>query len=94
LIKLNFARYRSPEVDAALQAQRDTNDFETRKAEFGEIWSKFAEDVPYAFLVHNRTAWATKGNIYGLEGFTTPEGDPIMPINRWTPFYTGVFVVP
>jgi peptide/nickel transport system substrate-binding protein len=91
LIKLNFARYRNPDVDAALQAQRETDDDTDREAEWAKVWTAFAEDLPYAFLAYDRGAWVTKSNIYGLTGFTTPEGVAIPAINRWTPFYTAVF---
>ena len=94
LIKLNFARYRNPEVDAALQAQRDTDDDAARLEAWTTIWEAFAEDLPYAWLAYDRTAWATKANVYGLANPTTPEGVQIPSINRWTPFYTRVFVVP
>jgi ABC-type transport system substrate-binding protein len=90
LIKLNFARYRNPEVDAALQAQRMTDDDATREAEWAKVWNAFAEDLPYAFLAYDRAAWATKKDVYGLK-FTTPEGVELPTINRWTVFYTGVY---
>jgi peptide/nickel transport system substrate-binding protein len=92
LIKLNFARYRNPAVDEALQDQRDTDDDAARLEAWATIWRAFAEDLPYAWLLHDRTAWATKGNVYGLADPTTPEGISIPAINRWTPFYTQVFV--
>ena len=92
LIKLNFARYRNPDVDAALQAQRETDDLTARQAEWQTVWQAFAEDLPYAWLAYDRGAWVTKSQVHGLAGFTTPEGVAIPAINRWTPFYTGVFL--
>jgi peptide/nickel transport system substrate-binding protein len=89
-IKLNFARYRNPAVDQALQAQRETDDDAIRRGHWATIWEAFADDLPYAFLAHDRTAWATRRDVHGLDGFTTPEGVPLPAINRWTPFYTGV----
>jgi peptide/nickel transport system substrate-binding protein len=91
LIKLNFARYRNQVVDDALQAQRATSDDDTRQAEWGKIWTAFAEDLPYAFLAYDTQAWMTKPDVYGLTGYTTPEGVELPAINRWTPFYTGVY---
>jgi peptide/nickel transport system substrate-binding protein len=91
LIKLNFARYRNPAVDQALQAQRATDDDAARKAEWSKIWNAFADDVPYAFLAYGRYAWVTKSDVYGLTGYTTPEGIELPAINRWTPFYTAVY---
>jgi peptide/nickel transport system substrate-binding protein len=94
LIKLNFARYRNPEVDQALQDQRNTDDDATREAAWAKIWRAFAEDLPYAWLVYDRTAWVTKSNVYGLADPTTPEGVSFPAINRWTPMYTQVYVAP
>ncbi len=94
LVKLNFARYRNPAVDDALRAQRATDAAAARAEQWATIWRAFADDLPYAFLAYDRTAWATEADVYGLDGFTTPEGIPLPAINRWTPFYTGVYVAP
>jgi peptide/nickel transport system substrate-binding protein len=94
LVKLNFARYRNPAVDEALQAQRDTDAPDVRAEQWAVIWRAFTEDLPYAFLAHDRTAWATRADVHGLDGFTTPDGVELPAINRWTPFYTGVHVAP
>lgn len=91
LIKLNFARYQNPAVDAALEAQRATDDVAARQTEWKKIWQAFATDLPYAFLTHDRTAWVTEADVHGFEAPTTPEGAVLPAINRWTPFYTGVF---
>jgi peptide/nickel transport system substrate-binding protein len=91
LIKLNFARYVNPDVDAALEAQRATDDVAARQASWATIWKAFAADVPYAFLAYDQTAWATEPDVHGLEAPTTPEGVVLPAINRWTPFYTRVF---
>jgi ABC-type transport system substrate-binding protein len=91
LIKLNFARYRNPAVDAALQEQRNTDDDDARLESWTKVWDAFAEDLPYAWLAYDRTAWVSKADVYGIDGFTSPEGISIPAINRWTLFYTGVF---
>ena len=92
LIKLNFARYRNPVVDQALQAQRQTDDPATRRAAWATIWNAFATDLPYAFLYQDTVAWVTRPDVHGLENPTTPEGVALPTINRWTPFYTDVYV--
>jgi peptide/nickel transport system substrate-binding protein len=91
LIKLNFARYQNPEVDEALAAQRATDDLAARQEAWATIWDAFATDLPYAFLVHDKTAWATSAEVHGLDAPSTPEGVALPAINRWTPFYTWVF---
>jgi peptide/nickel transport system substrate-binding protein len=92
LIKLNFARYRNPAVDAALQAQRQTDDDAARQASWATIWNAFATDLPYAFLYQDNVAWVSQSDGYGLDNPTTPEGIALPTINRWTPFYTNVYV--
>lgn len=92
LIKLNFARYRNPAVDDALHAQRRTDDLEARQAEWASVWAALAEDLPYAFLYYDRFALITQPDVYGLDAPTTPEGDELPAINRWTPFYTEAYV--
>jgi peptide/nickel transport system substrate-binding protein len=94
LIKLNFARYRNPAVDDALEAQRRTDDPDLRQAAWAEVWQTLAEDLPFAFLQHDRYALATKQEVRGFVGPTTPEGTALPALNRWTPFFTEVFVLP
>jgi ABC-type transport system substrate-binding protein len=94
LVKLNFARYRSPEVDRALEAQRRTDDPDAREAEWAEVWQALADDLPFAFLRHDRYALATQPDVHGFDGPTTPEGVELPALNRWTPFFTEVFVTP
>jgi len=91
-IKLNFARYRNPVVDDALQQQRTTDDETTRRAAWSTIWNAFATDLPYAFLYHDDVAWVSQSDVHGLANPTTPEGIALPTINRWTPFYTNVYV--
>ena len=93
-IKLNFARYRNPVVDKALQDQRRTDDETARRAAWATIWNAFATDLPYAFLYHDNVAWVTQSKVHGLENPTTPEGIALPTINTWTPFYTNVYVAP
>ncbi len=91
-LKLNFPRHRSDVVDDALRAQRDTDDDQARADAWAEVWGAFATDLPYAFLLHERAAFATAADVHGFTDLTTPEGAPLPPMNRWTPFYTGVFM--
>ena len=94
VIKLNFARYRNPAVDQALQDQRVTDDDSARRSAWAGIWEAFATDLPYAFLYQDDVAWVTRSDVHGLEDPTTPDGVALPTINRWTPFYTNVYVTP
>jgi ABC-type transport system substrate-binding protein len=90
-IKLNFTEYRNDALDHALEAQRTTADETARRSQWATIWSSLATDVPYAYLAYDRAAFVTNTDVYGVAGFTTPEGVPLPAINHWTPFYTGVY---
>jgi ABC-type transport system substrate-binding protein len=92
LIKLNFARYRNPDVDAAIEAQRATDDRDERKAEWDTVWQAFAEDLPYAFLYYDHFVLVSQGDVFGFDAAATPEGVELPAINRWTPFWTGVYL--
>lgn len=91
-IKLNFTRHRSEVVDEALVAQRRTADPTLRAQEWAKVWRAFATDLPYAFLIQDRSAYVTVANVHGFTGFTAPDGAPLPAINRWTPFFTSVFI--
>ena len=91
LVNLNFARYTTPELDAASEDQRATDDRAERQDAWATIWQAFADDLPYAFIAHDRIAWVTEADVHGLTAPTTPEGVVLPSINRWTPFYTSVY---
>jgi peptide/nickel transport system substrate-binding protein len=91
LVKLNFPRHRNPDLDAALEQQRTTDDDAERAEIWAGIWRILAEDLPYAWLLHGNTAFVTQPDVHGFDGFETPEGVPIPAINIWTPFYTAVY---
>lgn len=93
LVKLNFARYRQPTVDEALDAQRRTDDPEARAEHWATVWQRLAEDLPFAFLHHDRYALVARPGVHGFDSPSTPEGVDLPAINRWTPFFTEVFVV-
>ena len=73
---------------------RATDDDTARRAAWTSIWEAFATDLPYAFLYQDDVAWVTGPDVHGLEDPTTPDGVALPTINRWTPFYTNVYVTP
>jgi len=91
-ISLNFTGYANDDLDAALEAQRRTDDPAARQSEWARVWRLFARDVPYAFIAHDRYGFAWRSDVHGLTGFTAPNGSPLPAINHWAPFYTAVYL--
>lgn len=91
-ISLNFTGYANDELDAALAAQRRTDDPAAREAEWARVWELLAQDLPYAFIAHDRYGFAWQDDVHGLTGFTAPDGAPLPAINHWAPFYTAVYL--
>lgn len=69
---LNWGRYASAEVDAALGAARRTTDPAARRAQYRLAAERWMADRPHLILYHHRWFWALRA---GLEGFQpSPDG--------------------
>ena len=69
---LNWGRYASGPVDAALAAARRSNDTATRQAQYRLAAAAWMADRPHLFLYHHRWFWGLRA---GLEGFVpSPDG--------------------
>lgn len=91
-IKLNFPRFRNDVVDAALDAARASNDPAERQAEYAKIWQTYADELPFLFLYHTRTAAIARPEVHGLGDWTTPDGDEIPAINGSAQWVTRAWV--
>ena len=69
---LNWGRYASPVVDAALAAARRSTDQATRRAQYRVAAEAWMADRPHLFLYHQRWFWGLRA---GVEGFQpSPDG--------------------
>jgi ABC-type transport system substrate-binding protein len=75
-LSINFARYTSETVQDALHGARGTDDPDERAALYSEVWSDWAENVPYLWLFHTEFQLIASQQLRGLESFTFPDGDP------------------
>jgi len=82
---LNFTRYNSPEIDAALEAGRALSDPEARKAQYAILQEAFGRDVPYIWTGTNQFAVITPTDVIGIADFTLPDDTP------GTPVVSGMF---
>ena len=62
----NYALYRNPEIDKALEAGRETLDQEERKAAYSTFQKITAEDVPYLPVYHYQHIYAYRSVFDGF----------------------------
>lgn len=79
-LSLNFSRYTSPELDAALARARATDDFDERKAAYTEVQEIFAENLPYIWLSYTRPVIAAQNDVRGITNGPLPDGTPSRPM--------------
>ncbi|MCX7622013.1 MAG: ABC transporter substrate-binding protein [Acidimicrobiales bacterium] len=77
-LSINFTQTRVPELDAALDAARSSNDDALRKEQYAIVVRELNRTVPYIFLMHNVWAIVAKGEVHGLAaiqevGFGRPD---------------------
>jgi peptide/nickel transport system substrate-binding protein len=90
-IGLNFARYQSDTVDAALDAGRVTNDQPKRVEEYKKVWKDFGENVPILWLYHTKWVIAWQETFHGVGDFTMPNGKKAEAVTWGNLFVTGVW---
>ena len=88
---LNFPKYRSDTVDAALDAGRPITDVDARAAEYQKIWDEYADQVPVLWLYHAEWALVWRDGLYGIGDFTLPSGQKAQPITYGNTWMTGVW---
>jgi peptide/nickel transport system substrate-binding protein len=62
----NRASFSNPEIDAALEAARETTDTEERKAAYATFQQLAAEEVPYLPLYHYQHIYAYRSTFEGF----------------------------
>lgn len=68
----NVARFADPDVDAALDASRATQDLEARRDQYQLVSDALAEELPYLYLWYETIGLVASGDIGGLSRLTLP----------------------
>jgi peptide/nickel transport system substrate-binding protein len=76
LLALNMARNRDPELDAALDAARATDDVDAQRAAYATFQERLAADVPYVFLYHGDDTIIASPSVMDIEAPLLPTGSP------------------
>jgi peptide/nickel transport system substrate-binding protein len=72
---LNFTRNKNPEIVAALDAARATDNNEERAEAFAEVQRQMATDGNFVFMVHNLSAVVFANNVFGIADWSLPSGE-------------------
>jgi ABC-type transport system substrate-binding protein len=75
-ISLNVARNTDPELQAALDASRASNEQADRVEAYATVQERLAATIPYAWIVRQRYVIATTPAVHGFAGWTFPDGQP------------------
>lgn len=81
-LALNFARLNDPQVDAALNKARASNDPVVRKQAYADLQKRQTELVPYIWLAHSQWALGAAKNVRNLTNQTLPDGSAALPFQR------------
>lgn len=85
---LNFANLADPEIDAALDQGRQSDDPAVRAEAYAALQHRFTDILPYIWLSHVEWGIIAKPYVQGIGDATLPDGEPTKP------FVTGVQRVP
>jgi peptide/nickel transport system substrate-binding protein len=73
---LNFARFETPEIDAAMLAGRSVGDPDLRREQYAIVQRALGEAVPYLWVGTNQFAMITTPAVNGGGTFVLPDGSP------------------
>lgn len=87
-LSLNFPHLKDDQLDAAIDAGRQTTDVAKRKEAYAKAFKRFDELVPFIWLYRTDWAIATGKTVHDIENGPLPDGRPSLPmlggVNRLT----------
>ena len=63
----NYSKYNNADVDAKILEARATNDLETRKSLYQEVFGQLAEDLPYYPYIENHNTYVMSPDLHGTQ---------------------------
>lgn len=91
-VQLNFPHHRSDTIDEAIATNRATDDPAARKEAWETVHQTWAADLPYVYMLATNLAFVTTTEVHGLAEPVSPSGADLPAINRWVPYWTGVWM--
>ena len=74
MLALNAARLQDPQIDAALDRARATDDLAVRKEAYAELQRRQTELVPYIWLSHTQWVIGASNSVRNIGNRTLPDG--------------------
>jgi ABC-type transport system substrate-binding protein len=78
-LSLNVARLNDPQVNAALDKARASDDENVRKEAYAELVKRQSELVPYIWINHTQWAIGAANNVRNLTNVSLPDGQASLP---------------
>lgn len=79
LLALNTARLQDPQIDAALDRARATDDLAVRKEAYAELQRRQTELVPYIWLSHTQWVLGAANSVRNIGNKSLPDGETARP---------------
>jgi peptide/nickel transport system substrate-binding protein len=83
-LALNFARLNDPQVNAALDKARASDDPAVRKQAYADLVKRQSELVPYIWINHTQWAIAAANNVRNVTNVSLPDGQAALPFQSGT----------
>jgi len=90
-LSLNFSRIDDPEMRAAMDDARTTDDPERQAEDYRKVEERLQQNHAIVFLAHARTAFAYADNVRGPNRQLLPDGNPAA--TSTAPFFTETWKV-
>lgn len=81
-LTLNIARLNDPQINAALDKARASNDPAVRKQAYADLQKRQTELAPYIWLSHTQWAIGASKTVRNITNQTLPDGKPALPFQR------------
>jgi peptide/nickel transport system substrate-binding protein len=81
-LTLNIARLNDPQINAALDKARASNDPAVRKQAYADLQKRQTELAPYIWLAHTQWAIGASKSIRNITNQTLPDGQAALPFQR------------
>jgi 4-phytase/acid phosphatase/peptide/nickel transport system substrate-binding protein len=91
---LNFSRFTTPTIDAAMAAGRALSDQEARREQYAIVQQELGDAVPYIWTGTNQFAVITGAQVAGVADFDLPDGSPGEPVTGGRFFLKDVWLRP
>lgn len=89
---LNFSRVNDPQIDAAIELGRSTNDLATRKTAYGQLQKALTAYIPFVWLYHASPVILVSDRVHALGLDALPDGGMATKLISGRHTFTRIFL--